>query len=398
MKTGFKFLFIFCLSCCLAAFFATAGFGETSCDKTLSPYFFVETKDTATDQFPLKNTDVRVNIGGVIADVLVVQSYENAGHAPINAKYVFPASTRAAVHGMKMMIGENVVTAKVMERKSAEKKFETAKKEGKSASLLNQQRPNVFSMNVANIMPGDTIKIELQYTELLVPTDGTYEFVYPTVVGPRYAGVPESSAGRNDLWVKNPYLKEGSSNPSRFHISVNVSGGIPLKEVGCTSHDIQTTWQDEKTAAIQLAAGETDGGDRDFILNYRLSGNRIESGLVLYEGEEENFFLMMVQPPETVKPEYIPPREYIFVVDISGSMNGFPLNTAKKLLKDLIGGLTPADTFNVILFAGSSEVMAPASVAATPANIRQASALIDHQRGGGGTELYKALKRDCPFP
>ena len=398
MKTQNKRMAQLFLSCCLVFIWASTGFSETECDKTLSPYFFVESEETATEQFPLKNTDVRVDISGVIADVTVIQTYENTGQAPINAKYIFPASTRAAVHGMKMTVGENVIFAKVMERKTAEKKYEAAKNEGKSASLLNQQRPNVFSMNVANIMPGDTIKIELKYTELLLPTDGTYEFVYPTVVGPRYSGRPESSAGKRDVWVKNPYLKEGTPDPYRFNIQVNVSGGIPLKEVGCPSHQTETVWQDEKTAGIHLAKGETSGGNRDFILHYRLAGNQIESGLLLYEGEEENFFLMMVEPPNRIEPETIPPREYIFVVDISGSMNGFPLNTAKKLLKDLIGGLTPADKFNVILFAGGSEVMAPVSVAATPANISQAIALIDHQRGGGGTELYKALKKSLALP
>ena len=386
------------LSCFFIVSSSLPGFAETVCDKTLSPYFFIETKETSTEQFPLKSTDVRADISGVIADVLVMQTYENTGRTPINARYIFPASTRAAVHGMQMTIGENVITAKVMERKSAERKFEEAKKEGKGASLLNQERPNVFSMQLANIMPGDTLKIELRYSELLVPVDGTYEFVYPTVVGPRYADVPESSTGKGELWVKNPYLKAGEQDPSRFQIHVNVSGGIPLKEVECSTHKTETVWQDEKTAGIRLSDGETSGGNRDFILHYRLAGYRIESGLLLYEGEEENFFLMMVQPPETVTPEDIPPREYIFVVDISGSMNGFPLNTAKELLKDLIGGLTPADKFNVILFAGGSKVMAPESVAATGENIRKALTIIDDQRGGGGTELYRALEKGLELP
>ena len=156
-------------------------------DKTLSPYFFVEGGDPAVDRLPLKQTHVEVAIAGVIADVTVRQVYENRGTRPIHARYVFPASTRAAVYGMTMTVGDVRTVARIKERTQAAREFEAAKREGKSASLLEQSRPNVFSMKVANVLPGDTISVELKYTELLVPTDGVYEFVYPTVVGPRYS-------------------------------------------------------------------------------------------------------------------------------------------------------------------------------------------------------------------
>ena len=127
---------------------------ETGNNRTLSPYFFIDNGDPAVDRFPLKQTNVEVSISGVIADVLVKQTYANDGIRPISARYIFQASTRAAVHGMKMTIGNQVITAKIKEREAAQKQFDQAKKEGKSASLLKQQRPNVFSMNVANVMPG----------------------------------------------------------------------------------------------------------------------------------------------------------------------------------------------------------------------------------------------------
>lgn len=174
--------------------------------KTLSPYFFVENEASGTESFPLKNTDVSVQVNGVIADVVVRQTYGNEGKTPINARYIFPASTRAAVQGMKMTMGEKVIVAKIKEKEAAKKEFDEAKKSGKSASLLSQQRPNVFTMNVANIMPGDKVDIELHYTELLVPAEGVYEFVYPTVVGPRYSSQSAEEAPENDKWVENPYL------------------------------------------------------------------------------------------------------------------------------------------------------------------------------------------------
>jgi Ca-activated chloride channel homolog len=158
---------------------------RSSADKTLSPYFFVDGGDPAVDRLPLKETRVDVAITGVIADVTVRQMYENRGGRPIHARYVFPASTRAAVYGMTMTVGDVRIVARIKERETAKREFETAKREGKSASLLEQSRPNVFTMNVANVLPGDTISVELKYTELLVSTQGVYEFLYPTVVGPR---------------------------------------------------------------------------------------------------------------------------------------------------------------------------------------------------------------------
>ena len=366
--------------------------------KTLAPYFFVESEDASLDSFPLKKTDVKVNIAGVMADVTVRQTYTNDGTDPIHARYIFPASTRAAVHGMQMTIGEEVITARVKERQIAQDEFVEAKEKGQSASLLEQQRPNVFSMKVANILPGDTIEVALRYTELLVPTDGTYEFVFPTVVGPRYSSQSEDEAPESDQWVKNPYLRKDSPPRSRFDMTVNLSTAIPLNEVECSTHQTQIQWLNQAEAILRLDPSEQFEANRDFILKYRLVGKKIESGLLLYEGEDEKFFLLMVQPPERVKPAQIPPREYIFVVDVSGSMHGFPLNTAKKLLKNLVSGLRPQDRFNVLLFAGNSKVLAPSSLPASRKNIQKAINLISNQRGGGGTELYSALKRGLALP
>ena len=399
MKPAIKILSMIVVTLCLALFSSgPVRAAESEADRTLSPYFFVNSQEDGTDHFPLKSTDVSADICGVMADVTVRQVYENQGTQPINARYVFPASTRAAVHGLTMKIGERIIHARVKEKQEAKKTFEKAKKEGKSATLLEQQRPNVFTMNVANILPGDVIEIELQYTELLVPEDGTYEFVYPTVVGPRYSGQTGALAPLSDHWVKNPYLKKGTPVSTAFDIDVNLSTGLPIQDVQCRTHDTVVDWNGESRAGIRLKNAADFGGDRDYILSYRMAGKKIQSGLTLYEGENENFFLLMVQPPERVRPADIPPREYVFVVDVSGSMSGFPLNTAKRLMNDLVGGLGPADRFNVVLFAGASRLMAPSSVPATPDNIARAVAFLDKAGGGGGTELYKALDRALRLP
>lgn len=367
-------------------------------DKTLSPYFFVKSDDPKVDQLPLKSTSAVANISGVIADVVVTQVYKNEGKKALEAIYVFPASTRAAVYGMKMVIGKRVIEAKIKKRDEARKDYEDAKKQGKSASLLEQQRPNVFQMNVANIMPGDEIRVELKYTEILVPTDRIYEFVYPTVVGPRYSNKPADGALPSDKWVQNPYLREGEKPTYTFDMTVNVAGGMPIKELASTSHKVNTAFNGPANAKVTLDRSEKSGGNKDYILRWRLAGDQVQSGLLLYEGEKENFFLCMLQPPKKVKSAQIPGREYIFVVDVSGSMHGFPLDISKRVLKSLIGNLRSTDTFNVLLFSGGSRLMSERSLPATKENVDNAINVIDRQRGGGGTELLPALNRVLKLP
>ena len=367
-------------------------------DKTLSPYFYVQ-GDPSVDRLPLKDTRVQIDVSGVIADVQVVQTYKNEGSRPINARYVFPASTRAAVYAMSMRIGDQIIVAKIKEREKAKQEFDKAKAEGKSASLLEQNRPNVFSMSLANMMPGDQIEIELRYTELLVPTDGVYEVVFPTVVGPRYSSQQESSAPREDLWVRSPYLHQGGVSTSSLHISSKISAGVPIRDLSCPSHQIVAQWQSPSVAQMTLDDADAFQGNRDFIVRYRLAGEQIASGLLLYQGKDENFFLYMAQPPQRVaNTADIPGREYIFVVDVSGSMNGFPLSVSKRLLRDLIGQLRPTDLFNLVLFSGDSALFSTKSVSANPENINKAIGLIEQQRGGGGTELLAAVKQAMSVP
>jgi Ca-activated chloride channel homolog len=364
-------------------------------DKTASPYFFVN-GDPAIDQLPLKATKVDARIAGVIADVTVVQRYKNEGSRPIEAVYVFPGSTRAAVHGLQMRVGERKVTARIREKQQARAEYESAKQAGQTASLLEQHRPNVFQMNLANILPGDEIEVELHYTELLVPSDGRYQFVYPTVVGPRYNG--SMRAGAAERWPAMPFFGAGQRSPSAFELSVTLAAPMAIQEANSPSHAVDVRFEESNRARIVLAANEQSANDRDFILDYRLSGERVQSGVMLFEGKDENFFLAMLEPPAAVKPQDVPAREYVFIVDVSGSMHGFPLDTSKKLMRNLLGGLREKDTFNLLLFSGGNTVLAPASLPATAANVRRAIDTIEREQGSGATELLPALRRALSMP
>lgn len=381
-------------------------------DQTLSPYFLVKSKDKGTDLMPLKHTSAEVNIAGVIADVKVKQVYVNEGENTLEAIYVFPGSTRAAVYAMTMTIGERKLIAKIEEKEKARKQYEEAKEQGKTASLLEQFNPNVFQMNVANILPGDSITVELRYTELLEPTEGVYSFAYPTVVGPRYSETLAANATPNEKWVENPYLKQGKEPNYTFDIQTVLNAGMPIQDITCTSHQVDINYAGKNSGFVKLKPAEKFGGNRDYILKYRLAGGAVQSGLLLYEGENaiasgndevygdqesEKFFLLMMQPPKAPRLDQIPPREYVFIVDVSGSMNGFPLDVSKALLKELIGNLRATDRFNVMLFESSNQMLSPESMAATPANIDKAIKVIDEQRGGGGTRLMPALQNALAF-
>jgi Ca-activated chloride channel family protein len=362
---------------------------------TESPYFFVKSDDPSVDRLPLKSTEVDVRISGVIADVRVTQTYRNEGSRAIEAKYVFPGSTKAAVGGLNVRLADRLITAQIREKQQARIDYDNAKKEGKTAALLEQHLPNVFQMNVANILPGDDVKVELRYTELLVPQAGNYQFVFPTVVGPRYNSPQSQNAQAK--WVAQPTLREGVAPNTAFKLKVALDTPLGIKEIRSATHAIDIRKNnDDQHADVALAQSGAPANNRDFVLDYRLAGEKIESGLMLYKGQgenAENFFLAMIEPPKSVAANTISPRDYIFVVDISGSMHGFPLDTAKVVLERLIGGLRPSDTFNVLLFSGSNKMLSPQSVPATRANIEQALSTIKNYGGSGSTELIPALKR-----
>ncbi len=391
------------LCCCFLATLAPALLASTTPGS--SPYFLIEGTDAPSEanpeHFPLKSTVAEVTISGVIADVTLTQRYANSGERPIDAVYIFPGSTGAAVYGMEVQIGERTTVAQIKEKEQAKQDYEEAKAQKKNAALLEQQRPNVFQMSVANILPGDEVEVVLRYTEYLYPENREYSFVFPGVVGPRYTDGTSAPAGDVADWVANPYLKEGAPAPAAFDLTVRLNGGLPLGEIACPTHAVAIEYTDRASATVSLRPEERkQAADRDYILRYKLAGEQVAGGLLLHRADDggENFFLLNVQPPARITPEAIVPREYLFVVDVSGSMNGFPLNTAKTLMRDLLSSLRPGERFNVLLFAASARTLDGGMLDATPDNIDRATTFLDSAKGGGGTKLLDALERAFDLP
>jgi Ca-activated chloride channel family protein len=393
-----RFLAAFALAVLLPAAAAEA----PPATRSLAPYFVVEGGAPGVETLPLKRTEVEATIVGVIADVRVMQVYRNEGSTPIDARYVFPASTRAAVYALRLRVGDRAVDARIREKQQARREFDQARSEGRSASLLEQKRPNVMQMAIANVLPGDEIAVDLRYTESIVPTDGTYRFVFPTVVGPRYNGGfsadgEASESHKAEGWVAQPTLPQGKRSNATFALSATIRSPLPIATIGSPTHALQASGEGSREVHIGLPA-DAAHADRDVVIDYALAGRAIDAGLLVHEGPDANYFLLLAQPPARVQAAEIVPREYVFIVDVSGSMNGFPLATAKTLLRELIGRLQPTDTFNVIPFAGGHSLLHPASVPATAQNVERAIRFLDGQNGSGGTELLPALRTALSMP
>ena len=369
-----------------------------------SPYFIVESECAEPGSFPLCSTTADVVISGPIADVTVTQRYSNAGEYPIEAMYVFPASGRAAVYDMEMRIGSRIIKAEIMEKQAATQTYEQAREEGKRASLLEQSRPNVFQMHVANIMPGEQVDVVLRYTEFIIPEEQVYSFVYPTVVGPRYVSPQPEVVLASTAVQASPANGHGGAHTTSYEptylldVNVRLKMPVPIAEVNCTTHKTAVHHSSSMATDIALHPIESKGGNRDFVLSYRLAGDEVMSGALTYRDGDETYFLCQIEPPALRPATEIVPREYIFILDVSGSMNGYPLDVSKNLIKNLLADLRPIDRFNILFFAGSNYMMFPQSASATSAIISSAFGRFNQIHGGGGTELLPALRNAMRIP
>lgn len=350
-------------------------------ENTQSPYFMPVGADV---NLPLQNTETFISIDGSIADISVKQTYTNEGSSPIEAVYVFPSSTRAAVYGLTITVDGRVTEAVIREKEAARAEYAQAKSEGKSAALLEQQKPNVFTMNVSNILPGDRIDVELRYTELVQVRDKVYELAYPMSIGGGYGERENSESNKTLADVQDAHSST---------ISIMLNSGIPVLDITSPSHEIDVMPISATSAEVTLVE-QANITNRDFILRYTLAGDEIQSGMLLQEGEgeEENYFLLQMEPPARVEASSIASREYIFIIDTSGSMAGYPMDVSKALITELVEGLQPWEKFNVIFFAGDADVLSKHSLDANSGNIRKMKKMLGNFSGGGGTDLIKALK------
>jgi Ca-activated chloride channel family protein len=351
---------------------------------------------------PLKHTDVRAEISGFLSRVTVTQQFYNPSKEKIEAVYVFPLPENAAVDDMTMKVGARTVRGLIKPREEAQAIYQAARQAGHVAALLDQERPNIFTQSVANIMPGAEVTIEISYVELLKYEAGSYEFVFPMVVGPRY--IPGTPTGRQGGgWAPDttrvpdasritpPVTLPGTRAGHDISIEVKLDAGVPIQEYHCTTHQIDAQRTGASTAVIRLQ-DQAVIPNKDFILRYDVAGGKIQDALLTHNGKNGGFFTLILQPPDRVAESEVTPREIVFVIDTSGSQYGFPLEKSKKLVDLALGHLHPQDTFNIITFAGNTQILFDEPVPATEKNLARARGLLANLTGGGGTEMMKAIR------
>jgi Ca-activated chloride channel family protein len=351
---------------------------------------------------PLKHTDVKAEISGFLSRVTVTQEFENPFKEKIEAVYTFPLPHNAAVDDMTMLVGDRTVRGKILQREQAEAVYEAAKTRGQTASLLNQERPNIFTQSVANILPGEQIKITISYVETLKYEDGVYEFVFPMVVGPRY--IPGNATGAQgngfapdtdrvpDASRITPQpVPEGMRAGHDISMEVSLDAGVAIDGITSKTHDVDIERPDDHRARVRLKDQATIP-NKDFILRYDVAGKKISDALLTHSSDKGGFFTLILQPPERVTAEDVTPKELVFVLDTSGSMSGFPIEKAKETMKLALDNLYPYDTFNLITFSGDEHILFSEPVPATKENLAKAEAFLETRQGGGGTEMMKAIK------
>jgi Ca-activated chloride channel family protein len=378
----------------------------------------VITKDGLPEFCPLKHTDVQAEISGFVSRVTVTQEFVNPGAETVEAVYTFPLPHQAAVDDMTMDVGGRKIRGLIKRREEARKIYEEARQAGHTAALLDQERPNIFTQSLTNIGPGMRVLISISYSEVLPYRDGSYSLVFPMVVGPRY--IPETTAiGKNGHGVSpdtdrvpdasriTPPIagvhigKKGERAGHDISLTVKLDSGVPLNEVSSPTHDVNIDRNGPHTAQITLR-DQASIPNNDFILQFNVAGDQIADGVLTHVrppdpaaksiAGTDGYFTFILQPPERVSDEDATPRELIFVVDTSGSMEGFPLETAKKLAIRAIRNLRAGDTFNLITFSGDEHMLFGKPVIASSVNIDRAVKFLEGRRSGGGTEMMKAIR------
>ena len=335
---------------------------------------------------PLKRTEVKAEVSGFISRVTVTQDFQNPFTDKIEAVYTFPLPERAAVDDLTMQIGDRTIKGTVMRREEAAAAYSNAKKLGRVASLLDQERPNIFRQQVANILPGQQIRVTISYVETLKYEEGSYEWTFPMVVAPRY-----NPAGSVSAEADSPRVPEGMRAGHDVTLEIKLDAGIPITGVNSTTHEIDVEQIDEKRAVVRLKDRATIP-NKDFLLTYAVAGDTLKDAVLAHNSDRGGFFTLILQPPQRVQAEDVMPKEMVFVLDTSGSMQGFPLDTAKKTMELALETLYPHDTFNLITFSGDTEILFPEPVPATPENLRKAKKFLKSRESSGGTEMMKAIK------
>ncbi len=403
--------------------------------------FFKAGRDDALFEAPTLKSDVAVEVNGRVARVKVRQRFHNPSAAWLEGVYVFPLPERSAVDRLVMTVGQRRIEGRILEKEAAEKVYREAAAQGRRASLLSSERPNVFVTSLANVGPGEEVSIEIEYQDQVAYDGGRFSYRFPMVVAPRYTPAPESAplvkappgpagpparaqpialrpsapeadpageARGRDLFgpVRRP--EEGLANPVSLRVSLDA--GLPLDRIASLYHPVSIEERAEGRWLITLADGSVPA-DRDFLLEWRPAvGAEPQAAVFAEEIDGDSYLLVSLLPPQAGEneagedgedPRPGQPRDLIFVIDTSGSMHGRSIEQARQAVSLALDRLAPGDRFNVIRFDSTTRSLFLGARPANRDNLRRAKAYVRALEAEGGTEMRSALNLaldEVPLP
>jgi Ca-activated chloride channel family protein len=362
--------------------------------------------DGTTHPFPLVHTSVFADVAGPIARVTVTQHFDNPHEEAVEAVYVFPLPAKSAVAHFEVRAGGRVVKGVLQRRDQARATYESARSEGKTAALLDQERPNLFTLSVANLVPHEQVQVSLQYVDLLEYADGGYRFVYPMTVGPRFnpgaplAGVSQGHGTWPDTTVVpdasriSPPLAEAGRSGRDIDVTLKIDAGVPLVSLASSTHRMKVERASSRQAVLRLAE-EDRIPNKDLVVDIQVAGQELQTGVIATRPDPAapGHVLMILQPKADadVRTE-VTPKEMVFVLDTSCSMSGQPIEAAKAVMRAAVRGMNPEDAFQIFGFDSEvSTLSKDGPVPASEENIQRGLAFIDAFQGGGGTYMNAGI-------
>lgn len=360
--------------------------GQQAIDSTSGQLIGVPDKDGKPGVvMPLKGTVVTADVAGIAARVTLVQTFTNPSSTPIEAVYTFPMAASAAVDRMRIKVGDRIVEGEIKRAEEARAIYEAAKAAGQTAALLDQERPNIFTQSVANIMPGAEVQVEISYVELLKYEDGEFEFAFPMVVGPR-----NTMNAQDPGKIAPPITPKGTRTGQNISLTVHLNSGMSLQSIGSTLHAVNINKRGAGLYDVSLARKD-EIPNRDFILKWKPAGAGVTEGLLTHAVDGDGTFCLTLIPPRADVEKYATPREVVFVMDQSGSQSGFPLEKSKELTLAMIDKLRPSDRFNVVTFTTGVNTLWPEAMPNTAERVREAKQFVQGLQAGGGTNFIPPL-------